>query len=352
MAAVQDEQMRAAAEAAARLIEPGMRVGLGTGRTVARLLPALAERRLEGLRCVATSPETAQAATRLGLPVEPFDEVDQLDIAIDGADQVAADWWTVKGGHGAHLREKIVAAAAARFVLIISEDKLVDMLRPPVPLELDVFGLQATLRLLGEVRLRPGAAATPEGGILGDYTGDFSDPGALATFLDEVPGVTGHGLFAPAMVHDVFVGGRDRPLDPPAAGSVLAPRPGGGARLTTKLTALSVPDAVTRLTELLAAKGVTLFDVVDHSGAAAAVGLELRETRVAIFGSPQAGTPVMQAVPEAALDLPLKVLIWSDGGQTKLTYAAPAELAERYGLTAELAGRLAAIDAFTDALAD
>ena len=349
-----DEQMRAAAVAAARLIEPGMRVGLGTGRTVARLLPALAERHLEGLRCVATSPETEQAATRLGLPVEPFDQLDRLDIAIDGADQVAADWWTVKGGHGAHLREKIVAAAADRFVVIISEDKLVEAPHPPVPLELDAFGLQATLRFLEEATLRPGAAATPQGGILADYTGAFSDPGALAAFLDEAPGVTGHGLFAPAMVHDVFVGGRDRPLDPPQAGSPAGAGLGAGrsAQLTTKHTSLSVAEAVARLTELLSAKGVTLFDVVDHSGGAAAVGLQLRETRVAIFGSPRAGTPVMQAVPEAALDLPLKVLIWSDGGQTKLTYAPPAELAARYGLSAELAGRLAAVDALTDALAD
>jgi len=347
MAAVQDEQMRAAAEAAAQLIEPGMRVGLGTGRTVARLLPALAERHLEGLRCVATSPETEQAATRLGLSVEPFDELERLDIAIDGADQVAADWWTVKGGHGAHLREKIVAAAADRFVVIVSEDKLVDALHPPVPLELDGFGLQATLRVLAEAQLRSGAPTTPEGGILADYTGAVSDPGALAAFLDEVPGVTGHGLFGPALVHDVFVGGRDRPLDRP-----LPQRAEPDVRLTTKLTSLSVPDAVTRLTELLGAKGVTLFDVVDHSAAAAAVGMELRETRVAIFGSPQAGTPVMQAVPEAALDLPLKVLIWRDGEQTKLTYAPPAAIAARYGLGDELAGRLATIDALTDALAD
>jgi ribose 5-phosphate isomerase A len=350
MAAVQEEQMRAAAVAAAQLIEPGMRVGLGTGRTVARLLPALAERHLEGLRCVATSPETEQAATRLGLRVEPFDELDRLDIAIDGADQVAADWWTVKGGHGAHLREKIVAGAADRFVVIISEDKLVAALHPPVPLELDAFGLQATLRALGEATLRAGAATSPEGGILADYTGGFSDPGELAAFLDQVPGVTGHGLFGPALVHDVFVGGREGTLDPPAAGPVVSTGPDGSLRLTTKLTSLSVPDAVARLTELLRDKGVTLFDVVDHSGGAAAVGLELRETRVAIFGSPQAGTPVMQAVPEAALDLPLKVLIWRDGGQTKLTYAPPAELAARYGLSDELAGRLAAIDAVTDAL--
>lgn len=348
--AVQEEQMREAAEAAARLIEPGMRVGLGTGRTVARLLPALAERELEGLRCVATSPETEQAATRLGLLVEPFDELDRLDIAIDGADQVAADWWTVKGGHGAHLREKIVATAADRFVVIISEDKLVDGLHPPVPLELDPFGLQATLRLLGEATLRPGAAVTPEGGMLADYTGDVSDPGGLAAFLDGVAGVTGHGLFPPSVVHDVFVGGRDGPLDPPAVASVAAGLP-GGVRLTTKLTSLSVSDAVTKLTELLHAKGVKLFDVVDHSGEASAVGLELRETRVVIFGNPQAGTPVMQAAPAAALDLPLKVLIWRDGEQTKLTYAPPGELAARYGLSEELAGRLAAIEALTDALA-
>jgi ribose 5-phosphate isomerase A len=344
--AVQDEQMREAAEAAARLIEPGMRVGLGTGRTVARLLPALAERHLEGLRCVATSPETEQAATQLGLLVEPFDELDRLDIAIDGADQVAADWWTVKGGHGAHLREKIVAAAADRFVVIISEDKLVDAVRPPVPLELDAFGLQSTLGLLGEATLRSGAAVTPEGGVLADYTGPVSDPAALAAFLDQVPGVTGHGLFAPSMVHDVFVGGRDRALERPRGTGAL-----GGGRLTTKLTSLSVPDAVARLTELLKAKGVKLFDVIDHSGEAAAVGLDLRDAQVAIFGNPQAGTPVMQAAPEAALDLPLKVLIWRDGDQTKLTYAAPSELAARHGLSDELADRLSAIDALTDALA-
>ncbi len=336
--------MRAAAQAAAQLIEPGMRVGLGTGRTVARLLPALAERGLAGLRCVATSPETERVAAGLGLTVEPFDALDGLDIAIDGADQVAADWWTVKGGHGAHLREKIVAAAAQRFVVIVSEDKLVDAVRAPVPLELDAFGLHSTLHALGAVTLRAGAALTPEGGVVADYTGEIADPAALAAWLDEIPGVAGHGLFAPSMIHDVFVGGRARPLDPP-------PPRRGTARLTTKPTSLSVPDAVARLRDLLDAKGVKLFDVVDHSGEAEAAGLTLRETRVAIFGNPQAGTPVMQAVPEAALDLPLKVLIWRDGDQTKLTYAPPSELAARYGLSDDLAARLAAIDAITDALA-
>jgi ribose 5-phosphate isomerase A len=198
--------MRAAAEAAAQLVESGMRVGLGTGRTVARLLPALAARGLSGLRCVATSPETETAATALGLSVEPFDTLDRLDIAIDGADQVASDWWTVKGGHGAHLREKI------------SEDKLVEAVHAPVPLELDAFGLPATLRALGTVRLRADTAATPEGGVIGDYTGDIPDPQALAAWLDAIPGVAGHGLFAPSMVHDVFVGGREGPLDRPPGG--------------------------------------------------------------------------------------------------------------------------------------
>jgi ribose 5-phosphate isomerase A len=351
--AVQDDQMRAAAEAAAQLVEPGMRVGLGTGRTVARLLPALAARKLDGLRCVATSPETEQIATGLGLAVEAFDALDRLDIAIDGADQVAADWWTVKGGHGAHLREKIVAAAAERFVVIVSEDKLVNAVHAPVPLELDLFGLPATLHAVGAVALRSGATVTPEGGRIADYTGELSDPAAVAAWLDAIPGVTGHGLFAPSMVHDVFVGGRERPLDRPSAAAApgadgAAP---GGAHLTTKLTSLSVPDAVARLRELLSTKGVKLFDVIDHSGEAEAVGLSLRDTKVAIFGAPQAGTPVMEAVPQAGLDLPLKVLIWRDGDQTKLTYAPPSELATRYGLSDALAGRLAAIDALTDALA-
>jgi uncharacterized protein (DUF302 family) len=90
--------------------------------------------------------------------------------------------------------------------------------------------------------------------------------------------------------------------------------------------------------------------VIDHSGEAEHAGLELRETKVVIFGAPAAGTPVMQAVPVAALDLPLKVLVWDDEGQTKLTYTSPAALAARYGLSDELAARLAAIDPLTDAV--
>jgi uncharacterized protein (DUF302 family) len=119
--------------------------------------------------------------------------------------------------------------------------------------------------------------------------------------------------------------------------------------LVTKASPRSVDDTVARLSEIANSKGLKVFAVVDHSGEAAAAGLELRDTKVVIFGSPAAGTPVMQAVPQAALDLPLKVLVWDDGGHTTLAYTAPAALASRWGLTDELAARLAGIDGLTDA---
>ena len=108
---------------------------------MAFLVPALARRGL-GLRCVATSPATERGPRAAGLEVEAFDQLDQLDIAIDGADQVAPDGWLIKGGGGAHTREKVVAAAARRFVVIVSADKQVEALRPPVPVELMAFGLE------------------------------------------------------------------------------------------------------------------------------------------------------------------------------------------------------------------
>jgi len=121
-------------------------------------------------------------------------------------------------------------------------------------------------------------------------------------------------------------------------------------QLVTKTSPRSVADTVARFTEVLEAKGVKLFAVIDHSGEAEKAGLELRDTKVVIFGAPKAGTPVMEAVPVAALDLPLKVLVWDDGGQTKLTYTAPAALAARYGLSDDLSARLAAIGPLTDAV--
>jgi uncharacterized protein (DUF302 family) len=124
----------------------------------------------------------------------------------------------------------------------------------------------------------------------------------------------------------------------------------GGSGLVTKVSPRSVEDSVALLCALVEERKLKLFAVIDHSGEAAAAGLELRETKLVIFGSPQAGTPVMQSAPLAALDLPLKVLVWADGGVTKLNYTAPAELAARYGLTDDLAAKLKGIDAITDAV--
>jgi ribose 5-phosphate isomerase A len=198
-----DHEKRLAAEAAAQLVEDGMTVGLGTGSTVAHLLPALAARGLS-LRCVATSPQTEERGRALGLAVEPFDRLDRLDIAIDGADQIAPDGWLVKGGGGAHTREKVVVTASARFVVIASHDKLVDWISPPVPLELLRYGLPATLRELGSVELRD-APPSPDGGVIADYHGPVADPAALDAWLSSVPGVVGHGLFPPRLVSEVVV---------------------------------------------------------------------------------------------------------------------------------------------------
>ena len=196
-------EKRAAALVAVDLVADGMRVGLGTGTTVAELVPALARRRL-AIVCVATSPATERLAAAEGLDVGPFDGLDRLDIAIDGADQVDPACWLDKGGGGAHTRERVVAAAADRFVVIVSSNKLVGRLHPPVPLELLTFGVGATLRAVGATTLRD-APPTPDGGVLADYAGRVDDPAALAARLDLVPGVVSHGLFPPSMVDTVLV---------------------------------------------------------------------------------------------------------------------------------------------------
>jgi ribose 5-phosphate isomerase A len=204
-----EHEKRLAAQAAARLVQSGMIVGLGTGSTVAYLLPALAARRLD-IRCVATSPATQAAAVRLGLDVRPFEGIDRLDLAIDGADQVDPDGWLVKGGGGAHTREKIVAAAADRFVVIASSNKVVDRVHPPVPLELVAFGIDATLRSLPPVTLRSATPRSPEGGVIADWHAPVDDPDRLAAQLAAAPGVIEHGLFPPALVSDVIIATADK----------------------------------------------------------------------------------------------------------------------------------------------
>src|SRR5882757_752003 len=186
-----EREKQVAAEAAAELVENGMTVGLGTGSTVAYLLPALAKRSLD-IVCAATSPRTEHAARELGL-------------RIDGADQIAPDGWLVKGGGGAHTREKIVAGAADRFVVIADSSKPVPALHAPIPLELMSFGLRATMRRVAPAALRD-VPLSPDGGVIADYDGPVEDPAALAVRLSSTPGVVAHGLFPPQMVATVLVG--------------------------------------------------------------------------------------------------------------------------------------------------
>ena len=199
-----EREKQAAAEAGAALVSEGMRVGLGTGSTVERLLPVLAGRALKDVVYVATSPQTARAARELGLDVRPFTRFDRLDLAIDGADQIAPTGWLVKGGGGAHTREKVVAAAAECFVVIASSNKLVAALAPPIPLELLPFGLESTLHLLEPTALRP-APPTPDRGLLADYLGPVEDLDQVAARLSQTPGVIEHGLFPPHLTSEILV---------------------------------------------------------------------------------------------------------------------------------------------------
>src|SRR5579863_9741639 len=199
-----EREKQIAAEAAAELVEDGMTVGLGTGTTVAFLLPALARRSLD-IVCAATSPRTENAARELGLRIEDVTRIDRFDIAIDGADQIAPDGWLVKGGGGAHTREKIIARAADRFVVIADSTKPVPALHSPIPLELLSFGLHATMRRVAPASLRD-VPLSPDGGVIADYHGLMDDPAALAARLSATPGVVEHGLFPPEMVATVLVG--------------------------------------------------------------------------------------------------------------------------------------------------
>jgi ribose 5-phosphate isomerase A len=200
-----EAQKAAAARSSAELIQDGMRVGLGTGSTVAHLLPAIARRGLTGLRCVATSPATEQAARALGMTVEGLDEVGELGIAIDGADQIDPAGWLVKGGGGAHTREKIVACHARSFVVIASAEKVVEELTAPVPLELIDFAVQSTLGALAPARLRD-VPSSPDGGLIADYLGEIGDPSELAARRAATPGLIEHGMFEPRRVILILIG--------------------------------------------------------------------------------------------------------------------------------------------------
>src|SRR5580693_5018403 len=156
-----DSQKRAAAARALEFVEPGMRLGLGTGSTARHFVELLAERVRAGLRIVAvpTSESTRRDAQRLGVPLSTLDETPALDLTIDGADEIAPDLAVIKGGGGALLREKIVAAASARMIVIADERKCVPVLgRFPLPVEVVPFGLAATRRAVEAAAKAAGCA--------------------------------------------------------------------------------------------------------------------------------------------------------------------------------------------------
>ena len=159
-----------------------------------------------------SSRATERAARDLGMRVESFSGPGapaRVDLAIDGADQVAPSGWLVKGGGAAHTREKALAAAAERFVVIVGSNKTVDRLSPPIPLELLEYGLAATLARLGRVRLRD-VPRSPDGGVIADYLGEVEDPDTMAARLSSTTGVIEHGLFGPALVSEILVARGER----------------------------------------------------------------------------------------------------------------------------------------------
>jgi ribose 5-phosphate isomerase A len=208
-----DNLKRAAAARALELVEPGMRLGLGSGSTANHFVELLGERVRAGLAltAVASSEATQALAEKHGMTLSTLEETPQLDLTIDGADEVAPDLSLIKGGGGALLREKIVASASARMVVIVDESKLVDMLgRFPLPIEVVPFGFRATCRHIehavaqagcpGPLRLRHARDGHPfvtDGGhlIVDAALERIPDPLSLAARLAEIPGVVEHGLF-------------------------------------------------------------------------------------------------------------------------------------------------------------
>ena len=216
------ELKRRAAEEAAAMVQDGMAVGLGTGSTAALMIDALGRRRAEGLHFVGipTSERSAEQARGLGITLVDFGSYPQLDLAIDGADEVErGSLDLVKGLGGALLREKIVAAAARRFVVIVDEGKLVDHLgsRSPVPVEVTPFGWESTARQLGELGARvalrtkrDGELFVTDGGnlILDCTFGPIAHPKALEASIGQIVGVIESGLFT-GRTSEVIVAGRD-----------------------------------------------------------------------------------------------------------------------------------------------
>ena len=206
-----DRRKREAARRAIELVEAGMRLGLGTGSTARHFVDLVGEKVAEGLdvRCVATSEATAAQANALGIPLATLEELPELDLTVDGADEIDHELRLIKGGGGALLREKIVAAASSQMAVIADATKLVRRLGAfPLPVEVVPFGLAATRRhieraaaelgLAGPIQLRGSAQpfVTDGGHYILDYSlGAITDPERLAEALSRIPGVVEHGLF-------------------------------------------------------------------------------------------------------------------------------------------------------------
>lgn len=208
-----DDLKKLAAARALELVRPGMRLGLGTGSTAKHFVDLLGARVAEGfdVLCVATSEATQAQAESLNIPMSTLDETPELDLTVDGADEVDPVLRLIKGGGAALLREKIVAAASKRMIVIADDSKLVAELgRFPLPIEVVPFGLEATRRAVaaaiaasgaaGELKLRKrpdGATLVTDGGhyILDAHLGRIPKPELLGAALNKVPGVVEHGLF-------------------------------------------------------------------------------------------------------------------------------------------------------------
>jgi ribose 5-phosphate isomerase A len=201
-----------AARAALGHVEHGMRLGIGSGSTAEEFVRLLAERVGGGLKItgVPTSERTAALCQKLGVPLSSLDETPELDLAIDGTDEVDHDLALIKGGGGALLREKIVAAASSRMIVIADRSKLVETLgRFPLPVEVNRFGLESTRLAIGRaasalglsgalaLRTRDAAPFVTDGGhfIVDASFGRIPDPRALSGALHAIPGVVEHGLF-------------------------------------------------------------------------------------------------------------------------------------------------------------
>jgi ribose 5-phosphate isomerase A len=208
-----DALKRAAAARAIEFVRPGMRLGLGTGSTAKHFVELLGEQVRAGLEVVGvpTSDATRRDAERAGVPLSTLDEMPELDLTVDGADEIAPDLSLIKGGGGALLREKIVASASARMIVVADESKWVPVLgRFPLPVEVEPFGLESTRRAVEAAfaengspakavlrRTNEGHAFVTDGGhwILDGVLQQIGDPRALATRLAAIPGVIEHGLF-------------------------------------------------------------------------------------------------------------------------------------------------------------